>query len=48
MIVRAFHTCGFEKEGGASRETPNSGSHCCHHLLFDASCHSGLESVVAP
>jgi hypothetical protein len=45
MIVRACHSCQFEKEGGASRETPNRGSHRCHHLLFDV-CRSGLESVV--
>lgn len=45
MIVYASHCCGCEKEGGASRETPNRGSHSCHHLLFNA-CRSGLESVV--
>lgn len=45
MIVYAFHRRGFEKEGGASRETPNRGSHRRHHhLLFDA-CRSCLESV---
>ena len=47
MIVHAFHRCGFDKEGGASRETPNRGSHRRYHLLFDACC-SGLESVVVP
>jgi hypothetical protein len=45
MIVQASHHCGFEKEGGASRETPNRSSRRCHHLLFDAG-RSGLESVV--
>lgn len=44
MIVHAFRRCGLKKEGGASRETPNRGSHRCHHLLFDAR-RPGLESV---
>jgi|CXWL01.1.fsa_nt_gi hypothetical protein len=46
MIIHASHIIvGMKNEGGASRETPNRGSHSCHHLLFDA-CRSGLESVV--
>ena len=45
MIVPTSQSCKFEKEGGASRETPNRGSRRHHHLLFDV-CRSGLESVV--
>ena len=45
MIVLDSHRCGFEKEGGVSRETPNRGSHRCYHLLFDT-CRSCLESIV--
>lgn len=45
MIVWISHRCGSEKEGGASRETPNRVSRRHHHLLFDV-CRSGLESVV--
>lgn len=45
MIVHAFYRRGFEKEGGASRETPNRDYYCCHHILFGA-CRSGLEPVV--